>query len=135
MPPASAPAARQPPAGDDAFRRWFPGLALSRTACATPVLRVLCFANAGNAEDMYTNEGTGVRRAPNPLLEWCREAGAECLAPQYPGRAMRLKEDRITSAKEMARELLPVVASKLYDVPWVVSLVLLFLPFWCLCRL
>jgi hypothetical protein len=29
---------------------------------------VLCFPNAGNAEDMYTSEGTGVRRAPSPLL-------------------------------------------------------------------
>lgn len=29
---------------------------------------MLCFPNAGNAEDMYTSEGTGVRRAPSPLL-------------------------------------------------------------------
>lgn len=30
--------------------------------------RVLCFPNAGNAEDMYTSEGTGARRNPSPLL-------------------------------------------------------------------
>lgn len=30
--------------------------------------RVLCFPNAGNAEDMYTSEGTGKRRSPSPLL-------------------------------------------------------------------
>ncbi len=31
-------------------------------------LRVVCFCSAGNAEDMYTSEGTGARRAPSPLL-------------------------------------------------------------------
>ena len=31
-------------------------------------LVVLCFPNAGSAEDMYTSEGTGRRRAPSPLL-------------------------------------------------------------------
>ena len=31
-------------------------------------MRVLCFHNAGNAEDMYTSEGTGARRSPSPLL-------------------------------------------------------------------
>ena len=30
--------------------------------------RVLCFPNAGSAEDMYTSEGTGARRAASPLL-------------------------------------------------------------------
>ena len=30
--------------------------------------RVLCFPNAGNSEDMFTSEGTGARRASNPLL-------------------------------------------------------------------
>ena len=29
---------------------------------------MLCFANAGSAEDMYTSEGTGNRRAPSPML-------------------------------------------------------------------
>lgn len=59
---------RLPPADAETFKTWFPGLAFSRTACAAPRLRVLCFPNAGNAEDMYTSEGTGVRRAPSPLL-------------------------------------------------------------------
>ena len=31
-------------------------------------LRVICFPNAGNAEDMYTLEGAGVRFVPSPLL-------------------------------------------------------------------
>lgn len=55
-----------PPAAD--FQKWFPGLPASKTATDAPRWRVLCFPNAGNAEDMYTNEGTGVRRAPSPLL-------------------------------------------------------------------
>ena len=59
---------RLPPVDDELFKRWFPGLTLSRTACAAPKVRVLCFTNAGNAEDLYTNEGTGPRRAPSPLL-------------------------------------------------------------------
>ena len=29
---------------------------------------MLCFHNAGNAEDMYTSEGTGARRVNSPLL-------------------------------------------------------------------
>lgn len=33
---------------------------------------------------------------------------------------MRLKESRVTDAAEMAAKILPVVASRLYDVPWVV---------------
>lgn len=125
-PPTSKPAPSQqprlPPADPETFHRWFPGLALSRTSCAAPVLRVLCFTNAGNAEDLFTSEGTGARRAPSPLLEWCRENKAECLAPQYPGRGMRMKDARITCARDMAAALLPVVASKLYDTPWVVSM-------------
>ena len=54
-------------------------------------LTVLCFANAGNAEDMYTNEGLGARRAASPLLEWCRANDAEVLAAQLPGRGTRLR--------------------------------------------
>lgn len=82
---------------------------------------MLCFANAGNAEDMYTSEGTGPRRAPSPLLEWCRAAGAECLAAQLPGRAMRLGEPRLASCREAAAALLPVLASRLAEAPYVVS--------------
>jgi len=59
---------RLPPADEEIFHRWFPGLGLSRTGCDMPKLRVLCFPNAGNAEDMFTNEGTGVRKALSPLL-------------------------------------------------------------------
>lgn len=31
-------------------------------------MRVVCFHNAGSAEDMFTSDGTGVRKAASPLL-------------------------------------------------------------------
>jgi len=66
VPAQHCPAFDAPSAAD--FNRWFPGLAASKTAAAAPRLRILCFPNAGNAEDMYTSEGTGIRRASSPLL-------------------------------------------------------------------
>ena len=102
-----------------------PPLSLSRLPCAAGIdmscrLRVLCFPNAGNAEDMYTSEGTGARRAPSPLLEWCRAAGAEVLAVQPPGRLMRGREPPFTTCADLAAALLPVVASRLLQGPYVV---------------
>ena len=70
--------------------------------------------------DMYTNEGVGARRARSPLLEWCRDNRAECLAVQLPGRGTRLREEFLTSAVNAAAVLLPIVASKLIDTPYVV---------------
>lgn len=107
----------------EVFDLWFPGLVRSGTKVSSglPKARVVCFPNAGNAEDMYTSEGTGVRKVSSPLLEWCRDNKVECLAPQYPGRAMRLKEPRITSAKGMAQALFPVLSPSLCDpsIPWI----------------
>jgi medium-chain acyl-[acyl-carrier-protein] hydrolase len=58
---------------------------------------------------------------PRPRVqEWCRASGAECLAPQYPGRAMRLSEPHAASAAALAAALLPVVASRLYDAPYAI---------------
>ena len=56
------------------------------------------------------------------LQEWCRAAGAECLAVQPPGRNMRSKEAPITTCQALAAALLPVVASRLQEggVPYVV---------------
>lgn len=43
-------------------------------------LRVICFPSAGNAEDMYTSEGTGARRAVSPLLvSWNMFASREVI--------------------------------------------------------
>lgn len=46
------------------FKSYFPSLFASRTAAAPPAQPravVLCFHSSGNAEDMYTSEGTGSR--------------------------------------------------------------------------
>jgi hypothetical protein len=52
---------------------------------------VVC-CSSGNAEDMFTSEGTGSRRAPSPLLQLCRQQNWRLLAPQLPGRGLRAKE-------------------------------------------
>ncbi len=54
--------------------------------------------------------------------EWCRANGAECLAVQPPGRNMRGREPHYTTCASLAAALLPVVASRLLGVPYVVSL-------------
>uniref|UniRef100_A0A1D2ACU8 Thioesterase domain-containing protein n=1 Tax=Auxenochlorella protothecoides TaxID=3075 RepID=A0A1D2ACU8_AUXPR len=109
-----------PPPEAEVFRTWFPGLPLSRTASEKPALLVLCFPSAGTSEDTYTSEGTGVRRAPSPLLDWCRANNAECLAVQPPGRNLRSKHAFADSAASLAKELLPVVASRLASTPYVI---------------
>ncbi len=54
------------------------------------------------------------------LQEWCRRSMAECLAVQPPGRNMRMREQPITSCQHMAAALLPVVASRLCNTPYIV---------------
>lgn len=122
-PPSTIDASAYPSPDDALFRRWFPGLRRSGTECvgsAPPTLRVLCWPNAGNAEDLYTNERAAGRAAPSPLLEWCRANRAECLAVQLPGRGTRLREPFIASAEDAADALFPVIASRLVDAPYVV---------------
>ncbi|KAG2437450.1 hypothetical protein HXX76_006100 [Chlamydomonas incerta] len=92
------------------FQRWFPGLKASGTATDSPRLRLLAFHSSGNAEDMWTSEGTGARRAKSPLLEWCRRDGVELLAVQLPGRAARLAEPFLDTAQDCASQLLSVLA-------------------------
>ena len=65
---------------------------------AKPRMRLVCFTNAGNEENIYTNEGLGVRRVPQ-LLDWCRANKVEMLAPQLPGRGMRVKEPFLGDAQ------------------------------------
>ena len=116
-------ASAYPPPDDTTFRRWFPGLRRSGTECVgavPPTMRVLCWPNAGNAEDLYTNERASGRAAPSPLLEWCRANRAECLAVQLPGRGSRLREPFLASAEDAANALFPVIASRLVDAPYVI---------------
>lgn len=111
---ASASSPAPLPVPDEAlFGRWFPGLKLSGTTSEAAPVRVLCFHNAGNSEDMYTSEGTGVRRAPSPLLDWARARGVEVLAVQLPGRAARRGEPFVTTAKGVAAGVFEAVASRL----------------------
>lgn len=102
------------------FDTWFPGLKRNNFRCHQPRMRVACFHNAGSAEDMFTSEGTGVRKAASPLLDWCRKNGAECLAVQLPGRGLRTKEPFLTSPQEAAQQLLPIIASRLAQTPYIV---------------
>lgn len=53
--------------GSAAFKAWFPSLFASRAPPppAQPSAVVLCFHSSGNAEDMFTSEGTGSR-----WVEW-----------------------------------------------------------------
>ena len=55
------------------------------------------------------------------LQDWCRRSHAECLAVQLPGRSMHSTEPFLTSLQEAARQLLPVVASRLQDTPYIVG--------------
>ncbi|KAG2490101.1 hypothetical protein HYH03_011407 [Edaphochlamys debaryana] len=113
-PPPVAPGPDWDPA---LFARWFPGLRASGTATDQPRLRVIAFHSAGNAEDMFTSEGTGARRSPSPLLDWCRRCGVELLAVQMPGRAARRGERAFASMQEAAEALLPVLTPFLLGTP------------------
>lgn len=67
-------------------------------------MRLVCFTNAGNEENIYTNEGLGPRRVA-ALLEWCRANQVELLAPQLPGRGARSKEPFLPDAQVRMRAL------------------------------
>jgi medium-chain acyl-[acyl-carrier-protein] hydrolase len=107
-----------------AFKRLFPGLQRSGTqidAPEIPSLRVICFANAGNAEDLFTNEGVGERKIESPLLTFCRKFKAELLSVQLPGRGSRRNEPwNEPKIQTVVREIAPTLASELRDVPYVV---------------
>ena len=87
----------------------------------TPRFRIIAWPNAGNSEDMYTNDSVVNGRLPtSPLLDWCRKNGAEMLAVQLPGRGGRMRESFAESPQAAAKALLPIVASRLVDVPYIV---------------
>lgn len=125
------------------FRRWFPGFERANAPQATfsrfqkngdgdakelrnvrkknVRARVLCWPNAGNAEDVFTSERARVdgvfQSFPSPLVSWCRSNDAELLAVQLPGRAARAKEPAYVSARDAARALMPIVARRLFSAP------------------
>jgi len=103
----------------EAMKAWYPGLARSKTGCESPKMRLVCFTNAGNEENVYTNEGLGARKV-STLLEFCRTHQVEMLAVQLPGRGMRKSEPFFKTAQEAAAAVLPMVAPFVLDTPYCV---------------
>eukprot|EP00658_Telonema_sp_P-2_P061451 TRINITY_DN50152_c0_g1_i2.p1 TRINITY_DN50152_c0_g1~~TRINITY_DN50152_c0_g1_i2.p1 ORF type:complete len:271 (-),score=40.75 TRINITY_DN50152_c0_g1_i2:137-949(-) len=68
---------------------------------------------------MFTSEGSGARKQPSALLEWCKQNHAQLLAVQYPGRHARKAEQFLGSAQDMAAAILPVLSPAL-NKPYVV---------------
>jgi len=110
-PPQTAAAALLPlpPLVSDAeLKRWFPARTPAPAGSPPPRLRLVCFPNAGSAENVYTGmEGRGAARKPNPFALWASGAGVELAAVQYPGREGRRAETPLASARELAGALLP----------------------------
>ena len=79
---------------------------------------MLCWPNAGNAEDVFTSERArvdgAVRTIPSPLLRWCQTNRTELFAVQLPGRAARSREPPLKCAREAARALMPIVARRFF---------------------
>jgi len=99
------------------FKTWFPASVNPRFKGINPPdpkMRVICFPNAGNSEDVFTNTA----RIPSALSDWCEANNAQLLSVQYPGRYARKKEPFITTPQEMAAGLVAVLAPAL-DKPYV----------------
>ena len=124
---------RFPEPDEVTFRRWFPGFERANAPMAeasdetafsgpfktsVPKARVLCWPNAGNAEDVFTSERArvdgAVRTIPSPLLSWCQTNRTELFAVQLPGRAARSREPPLKCAREAARALMPIVARRFF---------------------
>ena len=72
----------------------------------------MAFACAGSAEDLWSSEGSGARRARSPLLRWLSARGGKLLAVQLPGRGARRREPFAESAQAVAREVAALVAAE-----------------------
>ena len=132
------------PEPDEAtFKRWFPGFEranarmsnsatdaseanetafqgpFTKKTVQKPKARVLCWPNAGNAEDVFTSERARVdgalRTIPSPLIRWCQTNRAELFAVQLPGRAARSSEPAFKCARDAARALMPIVARRFFS--------------------
>ena len=106
-----------------ANKDWFPALyrKAGATKCEDPKLRIICFAPAGCAEDLYSTEGTGARKVKSPLLEWARSNKAEVISVQYPGRNNRKKEEFATSIQDIVKPLHSALCEYCNDkVPYVI---------------
>jgi len=106
---------------DAEFTKWFPASAQKRFEAfnpPNPSVVVICFPNAGNSEDVYSSEGSGARRQPSAVIEWCKANNGQLLSVQYPGRYARKAEGFIDTAQEMAEGLLPVLAPVMKSTPY-----------------
>jgi medium-chain acyl-[acyl-carrier-protein] hydrolase len=109
----------------ETFKKWFPGLQRSGTKLSGDDnkcrLKVVCFANAGNAEDLFTLEGLGERKITSPLLEFCKQNKCEMLSVQLPGRANRRSEPwDEPKIQTVCHELASVIANELVDTDWII---------------
>jgi len=107
-------AAKFPAPAQAEFDAWFPGLQRSGTKTDAPKLRLVCWTNAGNEENLYTNEGVGARKV-STLLDFCKANAVEVLAPQLPGRGARGKEPFIKTTQEVAEAVVKVIAHRLFS--------------------
>ena len=130
-PPRRPPASHYPIPTLQTLKTWFPGFERANgfgvegvlppglntdtnsVHNRKPTARVLCWPNAGNAEDLFTNErsrvGGKLVSTPSALLEWSRLNDTHVFAPQLPGRAARGKENGVPSARAAAKQLLDVI--------------------------
>mmetsp|Transcript_12873 Transcript_12873/g.17592 ORF Transcript_12873/g.17592 Transcript_12873/m.17592 type:complete len:353 (-) Transcript_12873:228-1286(-) len=108
-----------PPVSEELFTKWFPGLQRTKTKVDNPRMRLICFTNAGNEENVYSVEGVGARKV-STLLDWCRANNVEMLAVQLPGRGARKEERCLNSTSEVAEAVLQVLGSKIVKVPYCV---------------
>jgi surfactin synthase thioesterase subunit len=130
-----------PEPDETTFKRWFPGFEranarmsnsatdandetafqgpFTKKTVQKPKARVLCWPNAGNAEDVFTSERARVdgalRTIPSPLIRWCQTNRAELFAVQLPGRAARSSEPALRCARDAARALMPIVARRFFS--------------------
>eukprot|EP00955_Chlamydomonas_euryale_P044399 352884-Chlamydomonas_euryale.AAC.4 len=78
----------------------------ANAVAGSPAVAVLAFPPSGCAEDIFSSEGTGARRAPSPLLAWLAARRGVLLAAQAPGRAARSAEAPCGDAAGMAAAVL-----------------------------
>ena len=108
----------RPPIDPSLRSLWFPSAARleapqNHFSPKPPSCVLVAFACAGSAEDLWSSEGSGPRRAPSPLLQWLSSQNGKLLSVQLPGRAARRKEAFSRSAAAVAQEVVSLVAAEI----------------------
>jgi len=110
-----------PPINPHLRSLWFPAAARLDPAPSAssskqngpPSCVLVAFACAGSAEDLWSSEGSGSRRARSPLLQWLSANRGKLLSAQLPGRAARRREPFAESARAVAKEVVALVAAEI----------------------